>query len=171
MGTTFREDISGVVGEHVWENVERNRDIAYWMNREPTDIELKNMVKLMKNKRAPGEDGFTAEVLKYGGTRLQKQVFNVVRRMWNKAKAADSGLEGAEWPKKWRIGLMVPLWKRKGIKSNKNTWRGVTFLSVGSKLLARVVAKRLQDWSEGWINENQCGFRRGRGVDDVLQVS
>ena len=44
-------------------------------------------------------------------------------------------------------------------------------LSVGSKLLARVVAMRLQRWAEPWLHEAQCGFRGGRGVDDALQAS
>ena len=46
---------------------------------------------------------------------------------------------GAEvvWPEEWCIGLVVPLWKRKGNKKDKNTWRGITLLSVGSKLLAQ----------------------------------
>ena len=33
------------------------------------------------------------------------------------------------------------------------------------------VAARLQRRSEGFLDEAQCGFRKGRGVDDVLQVS
>ena len=46
-----------------------------------------------------------------------------------------------------------------------------TLLSVGSKLLARVVAQRVQKWSEAWLAENQSGFRKNRSVDDVLQVT
>ena len=60
---------------------------------------------------------------------------------------------------------MIPLWKKyKGDKSDKTTWRGVTLLSVGSKLLARVVADRTQKWSEAWLHEAQAGLRKGRGV-------
>ena len=69
------------------------------------------------------------------------------------------------------VGVVVPFWKNEGKREDKNTWRGITLLSVGSKLLARVVAERIQRWSEAWIHESQCGFRRGRGVDDVQQVS
>ena len=75
------------------------------------------------------------------------------------------------WPPAWNRGLVVPLWKGKGLKSDKSTWRGITLLSVGSKLLARIVAQCTQRWSESWIHETQCGFRKGRSVDDVLQVS
>ena len=40
-------------------------------------------------------------------------------------------------------------------RKDNNTWRGVTLLSVGSKLMARVLASRLQRWSEPWVNEAQ----------------
>lgn len=49
-------------------------------------------------------------------------------------------------------------------------YRGITLLSVGSTLVARVVASRVSRWSEGWISEAQSGFRRGRCTDDALQV-
>ena len=67
--------------------------------------------------------------------------------------------------------MVVPLWKQKGDKADKSTWRGITLLSVGSKLLARVVAQRVQVWSEPWLPEAQMGFRRNRSVDDALQVT
>ena len=75
------------------------------------------------------------------------------------------------WPSEWCIGLVVPLWKRKGNKKDKNTWRGITLLSVGSKLLARVVATRLRSWFDAHLGLHQFGFRRGKGVDDALQVT
>ena len=78
--------------------------------------------------------------------------------------------EEVAWPAEWCVGLVVPLWKRKGNKKDKNTWRGITLLSVGSKLLARVVA-RLRSWFDGHLGLHQFGFRRGRGVDDALQIT
>ena len=66
---------------------------------------------------------------------------------------------------------MVPLWKKKGDKKDKNTWRGVTLLSVGTKLMARLVANRLARWTDPWLHESQTGFRGGRGTDDAQQVS
>jgi hypothetical protein len=125
----------------------------------------------MKTRKAAGKDGFTVEALKHGGQALRSKVCEVVRTMWDRAASADGHEEGDDWPAEWRIGLVVPLWKRKGSKRDKNTYRGICLLSVGSKLLARVVASRLQRWTEGFVHESQCGNRRGRGVDDVLQVS
>ena len=87
------------------------------------------------------------------------------------ARDSRKGLEARDWPESWNKGLVIPLWKNKEERSCKATWRGVTLLSVGSKLLARVVADRTEKWSEEWLHEAQAGFRKGRGVDDVLQVT
>ena len=107
----------------------------------------------------------------FGGSELRKRVFKIVHKMWKAAVASESGLEGSRCPKGWRIGLVIPLWKKTGSRRDKNTYRGITLLSVGSKLLARILASRVERWSEAWLHENQCRFRRNRGVDDVLQVS
>ena len=31
---------------------------------------------------------------------------------------------GADWPPEWKEGLIIPLWKQKGSRTDKNTWRG-----------------------------------------------
>ena len=54
---------------------------------------------------------------------------------------------------------------------DKNTWRGVTLLSVGTKLLARIVAMRTQEWLKTVLDEEQNGFRKHRGADDIHQVT
>ena len=33
------------------------------------------------------------------------------------------------------------------------------------------MASRLRVWSEGFLDESQCGFRKYRGVDDALETS
>ena len=105
------------------------------------------------------------------GERQKKAVYALVRKMWRSAASSGNGLEADDWPAEWRVGVVIPMWKRKGSRKDKSTWRGITLLSVGSKLLARVVASRLQRWYDPWVHESQVGFRMGRGVDDALQIS
>ena len=164
-------ETEGALNPNVWENVSRQKPISKWLGAPPSNIEMDKCVGKMKLKKAAGKDMFPVEILKYGGKKLRDQVYEVVRTMWVKAGEADAGEEGVEWPEEWKIGLVVPLWKRKNPRSNKTNWRGVTLLSVGSKLLARIVAMRIQAWTETWLHESNSGFRRGRGVDDALQVS
>eukprot|EP00959_Pyramimonas_sp_CCMP1952_P186105 3891749-Pyramimonas_sp.AAC.1 len=99
----------------------------------------------MRTGRQPGEYCFVAEALKYGGPAIRAEVYGTAKRMWSLAATAAEGEEAEAWPADWRVGLVVPLWKRKGSLKDKNTWRGITLLSVGSKLLARVVASRVSE--------------------------
>ena len=161
----------GAVPDNVWDNIKGRNQTETWLGCTPSDIELDKCVAKMKTRRAAGRDKFIAEFLKYGGPKLRKRVYEIVKKMWDLAAQAEEGREGDDWPADWKIGLIIPMWKNKGKKTDKNTWRGITLLSVGSKILARVVSMRLQRWDEPWMNEAQCGFRRGRGVDDLLQVS
>ena len=65
----------------------------------------------------------------------------------------------------------MPLLK-KGDKGEVNNFRGVCLLAMGSRILARIAAKRLEVWAEkvDILDDNQVGFRRGRSTADVVQV-
>ena len=66
---------------------------------------------------------------------------------------------------------MVPLFK-KGDSDDRNNYRGVCLLAMGSRILARILAKRLGRWAErlGMLDDNQSGFRTGRSTGDAAQV-
>ena len=161
----------GSVNPNIWKNIKKRGAQAAWLSKEPSDMELDLCLQKMKSKKAAGKDGMVAEAVKYGGTKLKKQIFETVKKMWTKAATAEDGEEADCWPKEWKEGVTIPLWKNKGSRADKNTYRGITLLSIGSKLLARVISLRLQTWADPWLHELQCGFRRGRGTDDVLQIS
>ena len=90
----------------------------------PSVLEMRKAVKAMKMGKRPGEDRFAAESLRYGGKRQEKAVFGIVRRMWGAATRAEEGKEADDWPSEWKSGLTIPMWKRKGNKKDKSTWRG-----------------------------------------------
>ena len=108
--------------------------------------------------------GLRLNSLRFGAPLLWDSVVKVCREQWLLLTDAAPGAE-VVWPFEWCIGLVVPLWKCKGNRKEKNTWRGITLLSVGSKLLASVVTTRLRSWLDGHLGLRQCGLRRGKGVD------
>ena len=161
---------TGSVEDRVWANVPSCSPMeAVWGNA-PAPNELRAALRQVSLGKAAGEDEVTAELLKFGGGNLWEVVVRVCREQWLLLTEAAPGA-AVVWPEEWFVGLVVPLWKRKGNKKDKNTWRGITLLSVGSKLLARVVATRLRWWFDGHLGLHQFGFRRGKSVDDALQVS
>ena len=89
---------------------------------------------------APGEDGVRISYILKGGHRVQERVVEVVKFMF---------LNDAElWEDTLKSGMVVPLYKLKGDHNDPNNYRGVCLLSMGSRILARVMAARLQVWAE-----------------------
>ena len=68
------------------------------------------------------------------------------------------------------MGLIVPIWKRKGDVHDPGKYRGITLLSQVLKLLERVLEARIRRRVEGDFGEEQQGFRNGRGTADGMYV-
>ena len=67
----------------------------------------------------------------------------------------------------WQTGVVVPIFK-KGDQRVCSNYRGITLLSLPGKVYARVLEKRVRSIVEPQIEEEQCGFRPGRGTVDQL---
>ena len=53
-----------------------------------------------------------------------------------------------------------------------NNFKGVCLLPIMSRILARILVTRLQNWAEapGALDENQAGFRQERSTADATQI-
>ncbi|TWW53743.1 hypothetical protein D4764_0109230 [Takifugu flavidus] len=64
-------------------------------------------------------------------------------------------------------GVVVPLFK-KGDRRVCSNYRGITLLSLPGKVYSGVLERRVRRTVEPRIQEEQCGFRPGRGTVDQL---
>ena len=122
-----------------------------------TEEEISTAIFQMKNGRAPGLDGISSEVLKLGGepsVRWLSSIFTTIR------------MEETV-PSDWQKQLLVPIHK-KGSQSDCNKYRGISLLSVPSKVFTKIISNRLKPHVELLLRENQCGFRKGRGCNDQI---
>ncbi|KAI8519281.1 hypothetical protein Bbelb_025380 [Branchiostoma belcheri] len=132
------------------------------LNRAPEREEIEEAMKEMTDS-APGEDGVRLRYILDACEEVQERVIEIVRFMFEK--------RANEWEASVKSGIMVPLFK-KGDRKDVNNYRGVCLLSMCSRVLARVIAKRLSRWAEwlGLLDDNQAGFRKGRSTADVVQM-
>ena len=140
----------------------RTREWRERLGRPPERAEVEREMRKMKDA-SPGEDGVRLGYLLKGGEKLMAEVVRIVRFMWG---------NGAEtWEDLLRSGVVVPLFK-KGDRNNPGNYRGVCLLSMGSRIVARIVACRLREWAEamGLMDDNQAGFRSGRSTADATQM-
>ena len=112
---------------------------------------------------APGKDGVRMKYIRRASTEVVEAVINLVIYMFN--ERAD------KWEDSLKCGQIIPLHK-KGSRNDTNNYRGVCLLPISSRILARVLSKRLRWWSEelGLLDENQSGFRPGRSTPDASQI-
>ena len=67
----------------------------------------------------------------------------------------------------WCIGLLVKL-PKKGDKTQCTNWRGVTLLSVPSKIFCKIIQMRLSGAIDTILRKEQTGFRPGVGCIDHI---
>ena len=70
-------------------------------------------------------------------------------------------------PKEWKQSLIIKI-PKKGDTTQCDNYRGISLLSVPSKIFARAIINRLYDEVNMKLRQEQAGFRRGRNVLSFL---
>ena len=122
-----------------------------------TGVEVAEVVKKLHGGRAPGVDEIRPEYLK---------ALDVVGLSWLTRLCNIAWTSGAV-PLDWQTGVVVPLFK-KGDRRVCSNYRGITLLSLPGKVFSGVLERRIRRIVEPRIQEEQCGFRPGRGTVDQL---
>ena len=120
--------------------------------------EVKYALKSAKSNKACGTDGIINEFLKSspeGLLKLYVSVFNLV---------LFSGIV----PEDWTTGIIKPVFKNKGNKSNPENYRGIRILSCLGKIFTAILNNRIVTHIENSciLGEEQAGFRAGYSVSD-----
>ena len=106
---------AGIGPEHVWADILPVESNADWLCTPPSHEEILKAIRDMEYGRVPGADMFMAEYLKLAGPKLLQEIEQVVTRAWKYSSEANQGEEAFHWPKKWKQGIIIPLWKKRAI--------------------------------------------------------
>ena len=125
---------------------------------EPTDDEIRKAISKLKEK-APGDSGILPRIWK--ALAEEEATFKllkmIIMRFWMSEKP----------PKEWLLGLLKIL-PKKGDLSLPDNYRGIMLLEAAYKIVAILLHNRLQPIAENLDQEEQCGFRPGRGCADAV---
>ena len=115
-----------------------------------TEHEIIDIVKLLKNNSAPGVDDFSTSVIKHVIEQLSKPLCHIYNQSLN------LGI----FPTKLKIARVTPIYKS-GDKCLLNNYRPISVLSCFSKILERIVYKRLINFlnHNNILSDSQYGFR------------
>ena len=124
----------------------------------PTEEELSKAINGLASGKSPGSDSTPAEVLKSEEPALLEPLQILLCRCW----------EEGYTPQDMRDATIVTLYKNKGDRSDCNSYRGISLLSIVGKVFARVALARLQILASRVYPESQCGFPAGRSTVDMV---
>ncbi|CAG4946438.1 unnamed protein product [Colias eurytheme] len=134
----------------------------------PSLLEVIGAIRGQSNKKAVGVDNIPGELIKYGGNEIHTTIWQFFVRMWNEELL----------PPDFKISRICTLYKNKGSRSDCNSYRGVSLLSVPGKIFARVLLNRLLKLSEELLPETQlfhddmrCCVAVGGEQSDYFSVS
>ena len=126
----------------------------------PAEEDIRRAIKSLKNRKAPGIDNIHTEMLKADINTTSRVLTDLFRSVW----------EQDTIPEDWCKGLIVKL-PKKGDLQNCDNWRGITLLSIPSKVFCKVLLGRIDEAIDSRLREEQAGFRRGRGwVDQIFAL-
>ncbi len=90
---------------------------------------------------------------------MLKATFHLCVEVWNRE----------EVPEEWMKGIIFPI-PKKSNREKMSEYRGISLLSVVGKVFAVVLNRRLSEWAENVLVEEQFGFRKNRGCRDPLFI-
>ena len=134
----------------------------YGLNDPITSEEILQCVKNLKSNKAAGCDEIVNEYLSSTVDiclPIYVKLFNLV---------FNSGVI----PEMWITGIVKPIYKNKGDKSNPDNYRGITLLSCLGKLFTAILNTRLTFYADCimLLTEAQTGFRKGYSTSDNIFV-
>ena len=116
--------------------------------------EIRRATSDIKNRKAPGRDGITVELLKADKIVIGSILEELFKVIW----------DTEEIPNSWTKGIIIKIPKKGDLTVCDNS-RDVTLLSVPSKIFGKVLINRIRDGADKELRDEQAGFRKGRSTE------
>jgi endonuclease/exonuclease/phosphatase family metal-dependent hydrolase len=124
------------------------------LEQDITDIEIANALKELPVHKSPGGDGFPVDFYKFFWPDIKILVCNSIRHAIQKGELSIE--------QKRAVLTLVPK-KDKDIRLLKN-WRPISLLNADYKILAKVLAIRMQNVIPYLVNQDQSGCIKNRST-------
>ena len=129
----------------------------HWSFRHTSVPDLLKIIRSLKNKNSAGIDCLSNHMLKKEAYKFAVLLTPLIN------EALDEGL----FPSCLKHANVIPIFK-KGDKTNPNNYRPIALLPVLSKVFEKVLNEQLTAVIDnGFIDDNQFGFRRGFSTEDA----
>lgn len=111
--------------------------------------ELQRAIQTMANHTAPGPGGLPIEAFRCAC--VQEEILPILNQM----------LDTSDLPEDLILGLLTPIWKRKGDASKEASYRPVVLLEVALKILHKMMLLRIREALDPYLLPCQSAYREG----------
>ena len=121
------------------------------------ESEVRWAMERLANGKSPGTDNIQIELLKTIGDEAISTLTALCQCIW----------ATKTWPEEWKHSVYVTIPKKGDARDCANN-RTIALISHASKILLKIIQKRMEPYVERELSEEQAGFRRGRGCRDHI---
>src|SRR5688572_12973056 len=121
--------------------------------------EILAAISEMKDGKAVGVDEISAEMLKNLGKKAMQEVCEICQNIYEKGK----------WPDDFTRIAMIPL-PKKNNATKCSDFRAISLICHASKIVLRMLTKRIEAKARQLIGRSQFGFRKGCSTRDAIRV-
>lgn len=125
-----------------------------------SDLEIENAVSSCASDKAPGPDGFNFHFIKNSWDIMKDDIFRMVKEFWATARL----------PKGSNIAFIALIPKNESPEGFKD-FRPISMVGCLYKIIAKILASRLQSVMNSIINPFQSSFVCGRQILDGAMVA
>ena len=124
--------------------------------RQVTIEQVKKAIRSMKNKTSSGIDFISPKIVKSVSDEIANPLTYII----------NNSISEGEFPDSWKIAKVIPIFKKKGLPSDKVNYRPVSNLKSVSKVIEILVNKQVLNFFEAnnLLPESQHGFRGKRST-------
>ena len=122
------------------------------------ELEIKDIIKGIKNGKAAGPSGLAGELIKASEEIGVNVMTNICRELF----------KGEIIPYDWKNSFTIPIYKGKGENLVCQNYRGIRLLEHGLKIYEKILEKRLEEIVK--IENCHFGFLKGKSTTDAIFI-
>ena len=124
--------------------------------------ELEEAIKQLKNKKSPGPDSVSNDMIKHFGEKAKSTLLRLFNESWRQGKV----------PSSWKKAHIIPIHKKGKSKKDPESYRPISLISCLGKLMERILNKRLIWYleSNNILAPCQTGYRSHRSTEGQLML-
>ena len=132
-------------------------DFLHEMEPEILESEIRSAIAQLPNRKSPGIDGIPIELVKALGDRGTRMIHEMCNEIWRTR----------EWPQQWKQSVYIPIPKKGNPRECGNN-RTIALITHASKVLLKVMQRRIEPYMQRELAAEQAGFRKGRETRDQI---